>query len=1429
MENNTPQDSRILLAPGSVITLKVYSEDAKKKSAPRFDDFTITKIIGVGGSSICYEAKKDDGVSGRLKEYYPVDVYEKNFSRTGDHQLVIRKFALSGDMPYKNFQLECDQLIKTYQTLQTIRDKQMEFNNFIPSFEIYRGIDDTERHNDDEKTRNGTVYVWTPNDKAITIFSDYLEKYVKPDIDKEKNAKLHLLNILNALYTLTKCIKTLSNERVKHLDLKPANFGIAQELSGFNTSNISIFDVNSITANNENARFIGTEGFYAPEMEGRPRPRSTTDLYSIGAILFHALMYANGKNEFLYHKSSYDSLPRILAGSRLLICSDDTSHSKLFDCLLSILQKCLHKDYSKRYGNNPYEQLINDLFKAIAILFPKVQLKNDKKLGETIVITKKAVQTEDQIDAKGAIQRLLLEHPLYSYGNGGCQGKILVLGSGTYAQKFLDLAFEISQIKDYSPDITVISDERNQAKSRYLTPRPAFKQFFTVDEEHRDDSYGTLRFGNDIKFDINDDEANKKWIENIFESHADGFSYVFIALGDDELNRQVAEICIHNATLSQCNAFVSFMQYKDNSDLAKKLVKSNENIDAIYVRNSIKKASYYRELRRMAFNCHILWENTLNVDLQETEQRFLSKYNFNSSFASVLSIKYKLHSMNIELENLNNHTHVAEIARRAADMTRNLSNLGELAMYEHRRWIVNLVCMGWMAPETTEYSKYPALKKATKDSVHKLHPCLVPCRSNLSLTQNGWPDNGKAMWDDAKQSTDGLDALDEVSVLLHRHFASLTTEESDLKTKIWNEIDSLLNLLHHENEVRNLMQNFANAISDSIGTLKHFRLYHTYHKKFELALPKLPETLKKEAEEKLKKIDELMFPILEAGKYTDYKSKDLAIVQNIPFILTYSFDTLLYIPFAMESGNEKNNNLLFSNVNAVLSLNPKRVTYIVDTEEVGKNGDCFNRALSFASKTMDARNMQTKINLLFLHDQKNAFPFRDPAQLQMQSERIGDVTTLEYRNDEELEKKIAQYFLALKRRLKRTTSDTYFWAIEKNGTGTARLLRGFGCYRQYPHYEINPNAYNADTRFITKKPSETEPTCEAFNYIHFEDHLLVSELFATQTISGAAQSPELPDHDVFWELYDKQDAAWKTLCEKLHNYSEQNDVLGEIVDDGAENADCTEKSSFRILLPSFCYQSARKISKALHELIPTAFPCAPSVQYHTSDSCCLTATCSQAIGDAIKALFSNPYLLCDANKLHVKMKYESHVVVSLDHLAVRDIALNDDEIRIMENLSDKGKIISYTRDDHNVSFCYASSRIKEVMTVEGKILAFHIYYDALKQNYFDDIACCYKISDQNHVFNEFSLILTKGYRTIIVECNTRKRLSQDVYHKLQNLNHQFGINSIAVMVADTRTRFGDNQEHFSRGTSYGILNVYDKEQIKDIGAVLRGFMEETSK
>lgn len=1426
------KDDRQPLMNGDNITLKQINIKTGKTFQKDSTDFSIISTIGKGGgSALCYEACcESDGAHGRLKEFYPRKFSNKKqdsaFERDSQNQLIIPSNLKS---VIDNFNISKDAFKDAYCTLAKAQNKHgTALNNYIPIFRVYEGVPH-------EENQIKTIYIWTEHDKNIKQFDKYLEDVRKDINGPVKEPEHHLFNILNAVLTLTKCISALHISDLIHMDIKPSNFGVLLDENGaVDSSNISLYDANTIySLDSDFVITSGTEGFTAPEVL-RGNCGFAADIYSIGATLFNAIIISDDFDG-LYNDTYYNDLDNLVSNSKLIRSSDKNSNSALHDILVKILKKSLAHNPDKRYKACSY--MLEDIILARALLLPNEVKDALTELGQDIRI----VDIEEHLDkeinsgAIGAIQRLLFEHPLYDACDNNGDINVLVLGMGTYAQKFIDIAFEISQIENYNINITAISNNIKADKERYINARPAFTRFFTVDNVSPEgESFGRLNFVSakdeeqNTGFTRKNKARNKAIVEkSICNNENTKYSYVFVALGDDELNYEVAEECLLWNEILNNKSKVCFVWYNKPREFS--------GAYPVYVNNVISESDYYEDLKRMAFNCHLLWNNSLNVDIQKLKGEFSSPYNFNSCFSNVLSIKYKLHSVGID--DMSNHALAA--ARFNKECSGNKSIVNSLTKYEHRRWMVNYICQGW-----NTLTDFNSLLTDTKNKKEKLHPCLVHSDSKWSLNLPEWKNNHFYKWDNASdEELSSLDELDRMSVNLHRHFQA-KAENSKSLSSIQTEINTICNNLKFHQEALKAFDRFVLCLKEIVeGKKEQTHLYTYFNKNFKDQLKALPEGVASRTEKTLKIIENSFYPILQSQKYTDFKKYDRDLILGIPFILTYSTGIRLCIPFGMEQKGDFNNNILFGNVSASLVLNPSIITYVIDADEVYYNKNGFIRSLRYALNCIQSRKMQAKVKLLFLQSSKKQIvnsEFKET--IKKISDRIRNLEIIEYDSDMQLQKLLTDYLKANQK-----NKNKCFSAIERNGTGISKLMRGLGCYNVVPAYTYDSKKCKFDTDF----------ECSFLEYVNSNDYLRVSDMFDFQEAENISSLPEMPfDYKFFWNLYkssnpakQKKEKVWKKLCAILKDSAISNDLILSInVPKNDKNLPEAIKKTY--FVPSFCRNAVEKILYELKEISKHLTGDNPSVSYHNSTTCKVTLETVPEVYEKLDELLSNPYNLYDASKIRVE-KFNKSANIYFDNLKVENLkksmlasaisapGFSESLTKLLTDINEKKYIINYTENEYNgetlISFTYSSPQIKSLMTNEGHVLELYVYYKALEQNYFDDIASSCEITWNKDLSNEFDVILTKGFNALIIECKAREQLEQDFYYKLAQLNQRFGINAVPVLVADTiELSWYDNsvnEMQRSRGNDLGVKTVYKADEINEtkagtgIGATLRKIMK----
>lgn len=348
--------ARSYLQPGAKIELS----DIKHQKENRI--WEILSMVGEGSSSVCYEARRESK-KGILKCFSP----------------------LQSNADYETL---CENFLRPYRLLDEVKvqnSKNGLLSNYIPYYEIMCDNSD-----------NGRIYVWTPNDKQGDVFTDYLlEVRNNPTVDADKKCR----NIIQTIISVSDCVCLLHSAGLLHLDIKPSNILVSHDSAGeINAGNISLFDIDTVCSIGEQSKSIsGTKGFCAPEIAmGNADWRS--DIYSIGAMLFNAVVIIDGTGNGLYSGEYYSEIESLVNSSKLLDALDIPEKAAFKSVLCHILKKTLARNANQRYDG--CEDLIKELKCA----------KNYLDMGGNALPAKNAAKSKKNvvIGAAAAIAALVI-------------------------------------------------------------------------------------------------------------------------------------------------------------------------------------------------------------------------------------------------------------------------------------------------------------------------------------------------------------------------------------------------------------------------------------------------------------------------------------------------------------------------------------------------------------------------------------------------------------------------------------------------------------------------------------------------------------------------------------------------------------------------------------------------------------------------------------------------------------------------------------------------------------------------------------------------------------------------------------------------------------------------------------------------------------
>lgn len=1429
------EDHRIYLT-GSILLSR--SPDGRSP-----DKYTVHSVVGTGSSSICYEATRvrPDGTieTGKLKEFYPCET-EGNFyalERLPNGQLIpgcgtVRKFKAMRD----NYRHAYDLLSEAIK-----EDSRNEvLKSYIQQGEFLYGCPaaDTERTSllgkffgsmadlrIAEASVHPTVYFWSPGFSGKS-FETYLDELREAPAQRPEK-KLH--EILSVMVSLTDCIKALHTAGLLHLDIKPSNFMLLYD-SDFHVrpDSISLYDINTLHHYNEKKEelmVVGTKGYHAPESI----KNDLSDIYSIGATLFRAVVISKDIPDGLYQDRFYSHIPMLIKGSTLFE-SVVNSDAALLSRICSILQKCLASSPYKRYPC--CDDLKADLEAAIRQL-------------DILLDRQREHQKTGLADPRIAIQKLLYAHPLYqSAEEASPELNVLLLGAGSsYGQTFMDCCLQAGQMIGTSLNLLAVSDDPAASKKAYLDFRPALPEFVNVDgslDGKEETAFATLDFLSPTQLLLERDSPlrlcsiNGSLAEQMAEaarSSRKEYSYIFVALDDDALSQNIAR-AMQKAFHGKCPVAYTLSGKETETDETGMLY-------PVWINKPLKITSIDKDLAEMAFNTHISWTSMQNTDVAAERSALFSgktareRYNFASSISFVLSIQYKLRSIHLRYDSPKEGARrFAEVLERRQTDPASQKQFDQLVAMEHRRWVIDRAVCGWKAPRTSDGTldlQSCVARGSVKDEVNLTHPCMVRSRADAPLETDAYRADHHAKWDNGPVDV-SLDELDRMSVELHRCFRQ-SAEDFCRSSSYQTELAFLRDQLPpDENEAIQALGQYELALKNILrGSESYSRQYGHYQDQLEKAAARLPGDRSARFMERLAVLQKLFFPVIESNLYRDYKANDKILVEAIPFILTYRYAHSMAA--VLDDGRREGgrSEAVFSSVAAATVLNPEQLCYFYCFDEDSR-ADLLDKKLRAVLNYFHTSNTHCSIRLLVCC--LNCVPDEHREALgqvlEGLKEKLEAVQLVDVADPDEASEKFLQA-------LKETPVDLYDYGnmpfapslFRKNINFFSRL-ENLG----QPHFQFD---------WKHKRFTDTSG-CDSLQYVKTDAFIRVQDMFALANASDCTfNAPELAkDYEALWEVYttscgsfDASVKNWNRLCTDLERYAKGAVVKVSFPKRAVRYAEDTVLDCF---LPDYTFHSVQKL---LREMLALGLAREDSsVIRYTSDTCKLTLHTPEPYYADIKKIFCNPQILLP----YYDPRMEQRTVGTYQYFqfCCNDLKVDDADISCLSDcglpvlriLQEKGFIrtLKLRENGTGASFVYTSPRIQKIMTCAGEILEIYTYYSVLKSGYFDDVVTGYTFRwSEDDLQNELDLVLTKGFRSMIVECKAVTTLKADYYHKLDSLVNRFGIGAVQVMVGNTYdndlSKKEVNQLQKKRGFELGIHTITDRSDILNIGQILAEIME----
>ena len=1222
--------------------------------------------------------------------------------------------------------------VEPYDQLKEIQRDYDEIKSFIPQVEIYHDAE-------------GIPYIWSVEPKLKT-FEEICTVFRSGD-----NATVNIILALSALRDLTQCVLELHRAGLIHRDIKPSNFGFLKRGGKILTQTVSLFDIDTIcSVYSPPPDFVGTHGF----SDFSEPVSNLTDIYSIGATFFFALTGGTFSNE------DFDELENIVDECSIF-ANMFNPPPRLKPLIVKILQHCLCAS-DKRYQS--CEELLQDFEKALNYSKP-AGITNLDELQKYL----------NSHDAYTALQYHLYETPLYAWYQPSAKNlNVLVIGCGKYAQIFLDTCLTVGQFPNANLQVTVLGNDAGDFEI-YTKSRPALKDFFAIGDNVQPDSYGQIEFK---ELSLFDGAANEKLLQDLIcdYSYDQRPNYIFIALGDNALNLRAAQACEEALEILEISCGISFVC--EGGDR----VSCDENIIPVYVDENIKNWDCHAEIERMAFNVHLVWEKNLLVDFAKLKSDFRNPYNHKSCLLNVISMKYKLHSLGIELD-----ADAAENFLRL-ELSRHQQKFDELIYFEHRRWVTEKICDGW-----TKRHIHECHDGKTQNRKQKTHVCIVKSAPNQNLSRNFTLKE----WDKpSKNQLEKLDELDKMSLELHRFFADKKSKIQGINILHGEQMITLQNLVGSDRELTTCLNEWSACLEDIWnGRRQRLRIYESLLDKLRDKSKRLSVNYREEASALIDYLDQQFKIIRESLRYENYKDIDAKLMLEIPFILTYTENICLVVPY-----NEGDGTKTFSNLAANFVVNARKIIYLLYVSKAGELNALKNyleKDLPRIFKYANEKNLRAKFE----------FAVAYPASCQIEAlsatlekfDKVQRVKLLPFNKAAEVPQVFADH-------LKNRNRPRRLLAIEKNSTRLSGIFEVTGVYDGFDAYEFDLN-----TQIFT-----TSGKCGALNYIHKPSHLTLTDLFPN--IISHDKPEFFSDYESLWRLYRRNVSTWKALCNWL-----AKDSGAETIATFERNYNpAAEPEKFRYIIPIECMAAvSEKILKPLRAA--SIIENDSKIIVQTPSSCVVTIrTKCPNTRSKWDNIFANPYRLMKPAAVAVKPK-PSEIAVTFDSLIARNLKNppSSDVMNLLKELANRNYLTRLENSSGSISFTYSTHQIKRLLTVAGRILEIYVYHKTAASGLFNDVTCSCEISWAGGEFepkSEFDCALTKGFQSIFIECKARNEIEQDVYYRLRALSDKFGVNVKAVLVTDTM--YDSNEIQRQRGELLDIPTIWQPEELDALDETL---------
>ena len=256
-------------------------------------------------------------------------------------------------------------------------------------------------------------------------------------------------------------------------------------------------------------------------------------------------------------------------------------------------------------------------------------------------------------------------------------------------------------------------------------------------------------------------------------------------------------------------------------------------------------------------------------------------------------------------------------------------NRERLAWLEHRSWIGYMLTRGTVPLSMDEFSccayKGGNRWKDETDPDHMRHPLLVSSRSKEGLTIQDFKTSKRRR---------GLDVLDQTSLMMHEATVQIALAR---KEKIDNQLKLIFDGMKLKNsEIKNCSRKLKKAKENCYNAMMNpdldwrpvlFEWNAVSAEWFDLMGKYFPESM--ELKQEWGELEEDMAPVLDALKCTDYKKKDLDVIDAIPHMLADIWEEVRENMVLIKPVTKE----IWDNIGSTLLLEPKKLVLLAGPEQ----------------------------------------------------------------------------------------------------------------------------------------------------------------------------------------------------------------------------------------------------------------------------------------------------------------------------------------------------------------------------------------------------------------------------------------------------------------------------------------------------------------